>query len=593
MWELLTRTLGGRLTLLLVAVLLIGLVTAAFGHFVLGAFASFGEALWSATTHMVDPGSIGDDSSAAERTIGLLQVIAGVVFFAGIVLTVLTEVIDRALRRLQTGDPALSRSGHLVIVGFNRSLEDVAARLARVLESDHPEVVVMLPPDEAGSRGAARRALAGYPARTNVVVADPESDGYYRVCAGDARHIVILSPEGDADRADLEATSRAMLLKDHLFSMGPVVPGVAVEIRRVRNAEAFWLEHGTDPEGSTSRFPDYFDALVNDRNIGALLGLMVANPIFADTFSDDDGSIAPDLIPVGACAGMSFGEARRTIGQVTLLGILTGTGHRARAHYLPDDQHALTDGDRLIVIQGAIPSAGSEPDVDPRSVKVAPATPRPLLMIGWSDASRALVEDLEAGGSGYHRLHLLNPERPRGFTDSHGRGRFELIEGDPSEPADITDAIRRAEPGTILVAVCDGDEPGALVSGMLARKVTEVPILVEQSSTGHRGQTRRIATGVTIVSTSEMLADTVALSLADPSIQVAREEMLNDPEIALESLTYTGQQPLPLGELPTIFGRAGSAPLAVCLSDEEDTVLRPGDHILALRRIEEHRPTPS
>ncbi len=82
---------------------LLGVLTAAFGHFILGAFPSYGEALWSATSHLIDPGSIGDDNTNAERTVGLVQVIVGIIFFAGIVLTVLTEVFDRALRRL---DPA-------------------------------------------------------------------------------------------------------------------------------------------------------------------------------------------------------------------------------------------------------------------------------------------------------------------------------------------------------------------------------------------------------------------------------------------------------------------------------------------------------
>jgi hypothetical protein len=61
--------------------------------------------------------------------------------------------------------------------------------------------------------------------------------------------------------------------------------------------------------------------------------------------------------------------------------------------------------------------------------------------------------------------------------------------------------------------------------------------------------------------------------------------MLNDPGIALESLTYTGQQALPLRDLPAIFGRAGSAPLAVSLGGSDDAMLCPGDHILTLRRV--------
>ncbi len=351
--ELLSRTLAGRIILLFAAVTLIGLVTATFGHFALGAFPSYGEAIWSSIAHLVDPGSIGDDSTAAERFIGLIQVIAGIIFFAGIVLTVLTEVIDRALRRLRKGDPAISTSGHLLVVGYNGSLGEVCTRLAATIDSGHPEIVVMLPPAEADSRDAARRALLNYPARSKVVVADPETDGFFRVCAGVARHIVILSPEGEPDRADLEATGRATLIAEHLEAVGTAAPAVAVEFRRGRNVRAFWVVDSSESDAPKIRFPANFDALVQDRNIGALLSLAVANPVFADIFlGDDSAAVAPDLMPAGSLDGLSFGEARARLPESTLLGVLTGSGPSAQANYLPSEAHRIGSSDRLIVIPG-------------------------------------------------------------------------------------------------------------------------------------------------------------------------------------------------------------------------------------------------
>ncbi len=586
LWELLSRTLPGRVALLLVGVALIGLLTAAFGHFALGAFPSFGEALWSATAHLVDPGSIGDDKTGSERIIGLVQVIAGIVFFAGIVLTVLTEVIDRALRRLQKGDPAIRREGHLLIVGFNGSLSEVRARLTSDIEVEHPEIVVMLPPSQSDRRDAARHALAGYPARAAVVVADPETDGYFRVCAEAARHIVILSPEGEADRSDLEVTARASLIAEHLASLESDAPPVAVEFRRGRNVEALWYEDDPASNRPVRRFPASFDALVNDRNIGALLSLAAANPVFADTFLDRDaGSIAPELSPAGACAGLSFGEARATLRDATLLGVLTGSGPTAQASFLPPDRLRIGPSDRLIVIPGAgLASEGAGPDPD--SVKVTPTRPGPLLIVGWSDAARALLEDLDAGGFDLGRIHLLNPTQPTGFAEPAPGIDLALIEGDPAEPTDIGHAVERVEPDLIYIAVTDGNEPGAIISGMLTRQVTEVPVVVEQRFAGPGSEARRAAAGLTVLSTSGMVADTVAMSLVDPAILVAREQMLDDPGITLESLTYTGQAPLPLRDLPAIFGRAASVPLAVSLGGEDDARLHPGDHILALQRVE-------
>lgn len=583
-WELLTRTLAGRLVLLLGAVALIGLVTAAFGHFALDAFPSFGEAVWSAIAHLVDPGSIGDDDTAGARAIGLLQVIAGIVFFAGIVLTVLTEVIDRALRRMQKGDPAVRREDHLLVVGFNPSLREVQARLRESLGPEPPEVVVMLPLAQADRRDEAHRALAGYPARASVVAAEPGEDGYGRVAAREARHIVVLSPEGEPDAADLEATDRATLLARHLAPLGEAGPAVAVELRRGRNVRAFWFDGGDGAAAPVRRFPANFDALVNDRNIGAILTLAVTNPVFAPTFLDDGPTpIGPLLKPAPAGAGLTFGRARAALAPDTLLGVLTGSGPAARASYLPGDGHPVGPGDRLIVIPGEGAGSGGAARI-PDSVKVSPTRPGPLLMIGWSDASRALIEDLEATGADLGRVHLLGRGLPAGFRGADA-ARFELVEGDPAEPAEIAAAISRVEPEIVWVAAPGEDEAGAIIAGMLARQETEAPIVVEQSFSD-RGRDRRVAADVTVVSTARLLAETISLSLADPAVLVARERMLDDPGVALESLTYAGPEPLPLSDLAEIFGRAGTVPLAVSLNGDDEDHLRAGDHILALQRVE-------
>lgn|GEM_PF-2325441 len=576
-WEVLTRTLPGRLVLLLAAVALIGLATSAFGHFVLGAFPSFGEALWSSIAHLVDPGSIGDDESAAKRVIGLMQVIAGMVFFAGIVLTVLTEVVDRALRRLEKGDPAVRRSGHVLVVGFNSSLWEIQQRLGATTEGDPPEIVVMLTLDEAGRRDETRGYLADYPARTTVVVAEPADDGYGRVCAAEARSIVLLSPTGDPDTADLEVTDRVSLLRNYLEESG-AQPPVAVEFRRGRNVQAFWVD-GRDRE--RSRFPGNFDALVNDRNIGAILAVAVINSVFAEfLFGDWEGTFAPQLLPAADWENRAYGEARAELGEFNLLGILTGTGPEAQASYLPDPDRLIRPGDRLIVVPTEVPGRDGGSVSVPDSVKVVPTRPGPVLVIGWSDASSALASELALMGADPGVLHLLDVAPPAfGRPDEP---MANLIEGDPSDPADIARAIEAVEPQIIWVSA-EGTESTAIVRGMLARQATEVPILVEQAHDDQTHRNDRVARGLTVVATGGIVAESVALSLGDPAMLVAREGMVNNPDVILESLTYTGSEPLALSELREAFAVSGAVPLAILL-EEGETHLQAGDQILAFHR---------
>lgn len=583
--DLLTRTLPGRLALLLGAVILLGIITAAFGHFVLGAYPSFGEAAWHSVAHLIDPGQVGDDRTAAERLIGVIQVLIGIVFLAGIVLTVLTEIFDRALHRLEQGDPALRESGHLLVIGMNETLGEVRTLLTSTQDREHPPIVVMLPPDKSHERQAARRALAGYPSRTQVVVADPRSDGFNRVCATDARHVVILSPDIDPDRADLETTSLAVLLHEHFRNRAEIGPPVGVELRRGRNLDALWY-HGSPGGGSPRlRFPATFDALVNDRNIGALFGLAALNPEFAGVLlNQGEGVVAPTFADGSRYVGQTFAAIQAELEGASLLGYVSGSGSDAVARYLPPPDEELKDDQRLIVIRDGYASPAGSHGPGPESVKVRPARPGPVLILGFSDSAGALLEVLDRAGFDPARITVMAPEAASPGAGSQARAEVHLIEGDPCDPQDIARAVEHSKPSFVFAAASPEKEARAVVSGRFARQVTPVTVVVEQISAPN--ELLEIASdGITVVSTSNLTAETVALAMADPALVVAREQMLRDPGLLLESLTYTGNAPLPLAGLPRIFGDAGYSPLAVSLSGDEMTGLAQGDHVLALHRV--------
>jgi hypothetical protein len=108
----LTQRTRGRLVLLLVVLGVVWLGSAAFAYFALGAFTSFGEAIWSGITHLLDHSSLRDDHDLRHRAVGLFQVIFGLVFLVGLAFTVISEVVGSSLERLgqyDTPGPARRR----------------------------------------------------------------------------------------------------------------------------------------------------------------------------------------------------------------------------------------------------------------------------------------------------------------------------------------------------------------------------------------------------------------------------------------------------------------------------------------------------
>ncbi len=579
------------------ALAFVWITTAAFGHFVLGAWPSFGEALWQSMAHLIESGSLADDNTDAERAIGLIQVLAGLVFLAGIILTVVTETVQRALSRIHGSDPAISRQGHLLVVGFNPALEEMARRLGHYLQEDQiPETVVLLPEQLSHSREEAKRALSVSSTRSTVMVADVESDGFARACAGDAERILILSPDGDPDDSDLETLRWAALLADHLAPLGESAPPVGFEIRRHRNVRAFWMSGSGDTDFDVHygerRYPANFDALVRDRIIGGTLSLAIANPEFASAFLDIAGSLgmAPRLEAPGPHAGTSFAEAREALEPTTLLGLLTGTGPTSSAEYLPEASRKIRPDERLIVIPR---SPGHDTrdlrSIDPSQVKVSPSRPGSALLVGFSDATRATIEDLGLIGYDGARLHLLNPEPPAAVPSMVNGSRPVHIEGDPLEPRDLARALDQSNPAIVFVAAPDGAESSAVITGMMISQRSEVPVVVEQYSTRRVRHMRGVDDVLTIVSTAGLVAENIATSSADPALLVATQALFDDPALEIESLTYASRDPLPFDALSAAFGTVGSIPIGIALENEDGApgYVQTGDHILVLQRVEQ------
>lgn len=98
------QTTRGRLALLVGPVAAVILGSAALAHFAFDENPSFGPALWSATVHLLDPSSLQDDEEAAEWTIGLFQIITGLVLMVGLLFTFASETVGRSLGRLGQRD---------------------------------------------------------------------------------------------------------------------------------------------------------------------------------------------------------------------------------------------------------------------------------------------------------------------------------------------------------------------------------------------------------------------------------------------------------------------------------------------------------
>lgn len=268
-----TETTTGRVVLLVSAVVLMLLGSAALAHFALGRFGDFGEALWSAVLHVLDPSSLHDDSDAAERAVGLFQVVIGLVLLVGLLFTFVAEVVSSSLERLGQSERPVRCRDHLLVVG-GTDLVGVATSAAAEaqLETDLDHLVVLAPESSREARAQIREELSETSGDLSVelVFGDTAGDSGFELAGADRARAILLMPSSGgavaAEAADVEVTQSGLALLDYLRERD-ADPQVRLLFRRGRNVDASW-----------ELFPPEWDAVVGDRTVSAVLRLAITRP---------------------------------------------------------------------------------------------------------------------------------------------------------------------------------------------------------------------------------------------------------------------------------------------------------------------------
>lgn len=268
-----TETTLRRVAMLVSAVVLVLLGSAAVAHFALGQFDDFGEALWSAVLHVLDPSSLHEDSDAAERAVGVFQAVTGLVLLVGLLFTFVAEVVGSSLERLGQSDRPVTCSDHLLVVGGVEMIGVATAAAAQAHTEAELERLVVLAPESARDQRAQIRAdleEAGGGLKVDLIFGDTAGDSGFELAGAERAEAILVMPASSgplaAEAADVEVTQSGLALLDYLKEHD-VSPLVRLLFRRGRNVDASW-----------ELFPPDWDAVVGDRTVSALLRLAITRP---------------------------------------------------------------------------------------------------------------------------------------------------------------------------------------------------------------------------------------------------------------------------------------------------------------------------
>lgn len=447
-----TGTSLGRLVMLSTFGFMVLLATSAVAYW-LDVFPTFGRAVWSGTIHFVTPSAISNDQSPDARAIGIVQAIAGLVFYAGVLVAVLSRLVASSLDRLASYEAPLRVSGHIVFVGgfhvMDHTLRALDADLALFNEhSDElpDEVVVIIPRDRSEDREHLQERWNRRSPRIKVraVAGDLNSFQTLRVAGTHRAAKVVIAAQQENQPALSEDFESVRTLHSVLsfmeYSGVKRVPPILVTVRRARHAESLvdapWLKS--------------VHVIAQDRSLGARLRLAVMHPAFSALFGigTDKRIGAIDVIEQRGHIGSSFAEVRSSFTQGQALGIVRSTAFDELELTMPPHaDYTIVEGDMLAVMWNATEAIPSPPMRNPKR-------PLRLLLIGWGPTTRELLIELAKHNDDIENITLVTNSRDwkRYFSIGEIPENITEIIGNSDYPNVLEQAIEQASPEVIVVA---------------------------------------------------------------------------------------------------------------------------------------------
>lgn len=92
-------------------------------------------------TLFIDPGTI-NEIPLSQRWFALLISIFGLIIFTGVLISVISNILERRIERYRSGDIRYTLSGHIVIIGFNRIAPSIITQICRNPQYDKCYILI-------------------------------------------------------------------------------------------------------------------------------------------------------------------------------------------------------------------------------------------------------------------------------------------------------------------------------------------------------------------------------------------------------------------------------------------------------------------
>ena len=378
-----------------------------------GINASFSNAVWKSWTYMADPGTHADvDSNVYFRLSAFITAIMGILLMAAIIGFVV-DAIKKKMDALDTGRGKVVEKDHMLVMGWTEKTVQVIDQLALMMESEGGGTIVLCsakPKRDALDEVREQCTLLNSRIVVRTGSISSQSD-LSRLAAPFARAIIVLAPEGAADKADASVLRCVLSLKG---LARPLKGHIVAEMRDIDNTSLVEVVGGTSVE-----------TIVSHDVVGRLMIQSARQRGLADVYACLLGFEGDEIYlqKWPQFAGKSFDYVLRSFADAIPIGVATRTSSGAMHVQLnPPDNRIIGLSEAIVVIaeddDSYFPSEVPEP-YDSSSGLALPGVDNTskqseqILMTGWRrdiDDIIVLLDELVSPGSELHMLNELDVE---------------------------------------------------------------------------------------------------------------------------------------------------------------------------------------
>ncbi len=305
---------------------------------------------------------------------------------AGSVIGFITNVIADRMQRLKKGKSPIIESGHTLILGWSSRVFPILQQLAIANENISNPLVVIFSDQDREFMDDEIQSRVGDMGKTRVVTrtGDPTNPrDLERANIGQAKSIIIL----DADESG-DATVVATVLAVRAMTAGKDVSVVA-EIDELDHAEA--LSQATDGQVKAVQSKDIIARVTAQASRQPGLASVVLDLL---DFEGDEIYFQD----AGILIGKTYGEALTSFETSSIIGLQKADGE---VLVNPPANTKITFGDKVIAIASdddQVKFTGLRKDLEkvvaPKSASSRSSKAEHILVIGWSEMGRAVMEEL-------------------------------------------------------------------------------------------------------------------------------------------------------------------------------------------------------